>query len=401
MDNTTQMLLGMAMIMIIAGISSVVFTKLRFPAVIGYLAAGMVLGPRGLGSVFQIDMNIVNFLADLGIVLLMFSIGLEFNFTKLRRIGGFAMLAGTIEVLITLTIGYSLGIALGYPFVESVFLGAIMSISSTAVILSVLGGMGKLKDDFVQPMIGILIVEDIAAVVLLTLTSPLLSGQVPQLSDAIDILIVIALFVAFSLVLGVALIPRLVDRVARGYSSETLMLVALGLGFSMALVAAAIGLSVAIGAFVMGVILGHADSCCRIEEKVRPIKEMFLAVFFVSIGLLIQPNLVILNIIPAIIIALVFIAAKTFSVTFAGYIANLPARTSFLLGASVVAMGEFSFVIAKQGVAAGAVTDAFYSAVVGAALITMVLLPISAKNGGRAFDGLAKRAPKRFVSTMG
>jgi hypothetical protein len=276
MDNSTHMLLEIALILVIAGISSVVFTKLRFPAVIGYLAAGMILGPRGIGSVLQFDMDTIDFLANLGIVLLMFSIGLEFNLNRLRKIGSFAILAGGVEVCAMLGIGFTLAHVLGYSFVESIFMGAILSISSTAVILSVLKELGKLKEEYVESLIGILIVEDLAAVILLTMTSPLLTGQVPRLSATITILVVILLFIGFSLVLGLAVVPKLIDRVDRGYSSETLLLVALGLSFSMALVANQIGLSVAIGSFIMGVIIGHARAHLHVEQKVAPIKEMFL-----------------------------------------------------------------------------------------------------------------------------
>ena len=400
MDNSTHMLLEIALILVIAGISSVVFTKLRFPAVIGYLAAGMILGPRGIGSVLQFDMDTIDFLANLGIVLLMFSIGLEFNLNRLRKIGSFAILAGGVEVCAMLGIGFTLAHVLGYSFVESIFMGAILSISSTAVILSVLKELGKLKEEYVESLIGILIVEDLAAVILLTMTSPLLTGQVPRLSATITILVVILLFIGFSLVLGLAVVPKLIDRVDRGYSSETLLLVALGLSFSMALVANQIGLSVAIGSFIMGVIIGHARAHLHVEQKVAPIKEMFLAVFFVSIGMLVQPLLVLKNIVPAIVIALVFILGKMFAVTLGSYISNMPVRTSFLAGASMVAMGEFSFIIAKQGNEAGALTDAFYSAVIGAALITMVLLPVCINRAPRWFNWFVTHTPKGVLGTM-
>jgi len=386
--------------MLIAGVSSVLFTKARFPAVIGYLAAGMLLGPNGFGSVLNFDMETINALADLGIILMMFTIGLEFNLTRLRKIGSFAILAGTVEVMVMIVIGYSLGNLMGMGFVASVFLGAIMSISSTAVILAVLKELGRIDEAYVESMIGVLIIEDLAAVVLLTLTSPLLSGQVPGFNSTVMAMALIMVFLGLSLILGLAVIPKMMDRVERDFSSETLLLVALGAAFMMALVANLMALSVSIGAFTMGVIIGHARAHAQIVVKITPIKEMFLAIFFVSIGMLIQPLLVIANIIPVLIIAAVFIVGKWFAVSLGCYVANLPIRTAFLSATSMVAMGEFSFIIAQQGNTAGVLSDAFYASIIGAALVTMIVLPVSVKRGPGIFDWIKKNVPKPIYDTM-
>ena len=400
MDATTELLVDITLIMIIAAACSLVFTKLRLPSVVGYLVAGMLLGPAVLTGVYSFNMTTINFLADLGIVLLMFSIGLDFNLKRLRKIGSFAILAGSIEVGIMLAIGFSLGRMLQFDYIASVFLSAVIAISSTAVIIKVLTDTGKLKAEFVDPVIGILIIEDLAAVILLTLASPLINGQSPQVSTTLGILIAIGLFVGFSLILGLAVVPRIVDWVRRSFNSETLLLVALGFCFGMALLAQFLGLSVAIGAFLMGVIVGQSRSQETIVEKVTPIKEMFLAVFFVSIGMLIDPRLVINNIIPAIIIAAVFIVGKFFAVFVGSYTANLHYRTAFLSGAAMVTMGEFSFLIAKTGLDGGAVTGGFYAAVIGAALITMVFLPVSVKRSPSALESIIRRIPKRLKQSL-
>lgn len=177
MDTQTMFLVDITLVMIVAGLASVIFTRLRIPAIIGYLAAGIILGPNGFLYSFVTDLTAVNFLANMGIILLMFSIGLEFNLKRLREIGGFAILAGTIEVAIMLTIGYSLGLALGFDNTSSIFLGAVMSISSTAVIVKILGGTGHLEKEVVEPLIGILIVEDLAATMILGLASPCSPGS--------------------------------------------------------------------------------------------------------------------------------------------------------------------------------------------------------------------------------
>ncbi|MCU0861259.1 MAG: cation:proton antiporter [Methanomassiliicoccales archaeon] len=400
MDTTTQYMLEIALITIIAGACSVIFTKLRFPSVIGYIVAGMLLGPTILGSIVFFDVAIIDFLGNIGIALLMFSIGLEFNLRRLRKIGGFAILAGGVEVLLMLLTGYWLGQSLGLGDVESVFLAAIMAISSTAVIVKVLQDTGKMKEEWVEPVIGVLIVEDLAGVILLTLTSPLLTGQNPNIGSTLGIMLAIVAFIAFSLVLGLAVVPAFINRIARRFSSETLLLVSLGMAFGFALVAVGLGLSLTIGAFIMGVLISQSKHVDEVVHKIEPIKEMFMAVFFVSVGMLVDPVLVLQGIGLALVIALVFYLGKTFFVALGCYAANLPARTAFLAGASMVAIGEVSFVIANSGVQAGIISLEVYSSIIGAAIISMVLLPVSIRSGPKEFDWLVRHLPKPIVRSI-
>lgn len=400
MDTSTQYLLEIAMIMIVAGISSVLFARLKFPAVIGYIVAGMLLGPSVLGSVVHFNMDTVDFLANLGIALLMFSIGLDFNLKRLRKVGSFAILAATVEIGLMFTIGYILGNALGLGFTESVFLAAVMSISSTAVIIKVLADTGNLDKEYVEPIIGILIVEDLLGVVILTLTSPLLTGEDPQIGSTVGIMISIVLFIGFSLLLGLAIVPYIVNHVGQHYSSETLLLVALGLALGFSLLAVGLGLSLAIGGFLMGVLVSQSRYGEAVAMKIVSLKEVFLAVFFVSVGMLVDPMLVLTGLPIALIIALVFILGKTFSVTIGCYAANLPARISFLAGAGMVAIGEVSFVIANSGVQAGVISQALYSSIIGAAIVTMIFLPVSIKYGERELDWLVRHAPQRLLGSL-
>jgi CPA2 family monovalent cation:H+ antiporter-2 len=400
LDTSTQYLWEIALIMIVAGISSVIFTRLKFPAVIGYIVAGMLLGPSVLGQYVYFSMDTVNFLANLGIAFLMFSIGLDFNLKRLRKVGSFAILAATVEIGLMFTIGYILGTALGLGFTESIFLAAVMSISSTAIIIKVLADTGNLDKDYVEPIIGILIVEDLLGVVILTLTSPLLTGDVPELSTTLQILAIIVLFIGFSLLLGLAVVPYVINHVGKSYSSETLLLVALGMALGFSLVAFSLGLSIAIGAFLMGVLVSQSKYGDAVGVKMVPLKEVFLAVFFVSVGMLVDPMLVLTGLTTAIIIALVFIVGKTFSVTIGLYAANISGKTAFLAGAGMVAIGEVSFVIANAGVQAGVISQALYSSIIGAAIITMIVLPVSIKNSQKEMDWLLRHLPKRFLASL-
>ncbi|MDD1746714.1 MAG: cation:proton antiporter [Methanomassiliicoccales archaeon] len=400
MDTTTQFMLEIALITIIAGVCSVVFTKLRFPVVIGYIVAGMLLGPTVIGEYVYFDTQVIDFLANIGIALLMFSIGLDFNLKRLKKIGGFAILAGTVEVALMLLVGYSLGLVLGFGTSESIFLAAIMAISSTAVIFKVLVDTGNMSKEWVDAVIGILIIEDLAGVILLTVTSPLLTGQNPDITSTIGIFLAIVAFIAFSLVLGLAVVPWLINGVAKRYSSETLLLVSLGLCFGFALFAVGLGLSLTIGAFIMGVLISQSKHGEDVTRKIGSIKEMFLAVFFVSIGMLVDPVLVVQGLLIALVIALVFVIGKTFSVTIGCYMANLPARTSFYAGAAMVAIGEVSFILANSGVQAGVLSNELYASIIGASIITMVVLPISIRSGPRELDWIVRHLPKRLLSSL-
>jgi CPA2 family monovalent cation:H+ antiporter-2 len=400
MDTTTQYMLEIALITIIAGACSVVFAKLRFPAVIGYIVAGMLLGPTIIGGYVYFDTEVIDFLANIGIALLMFSIGLDFNLRRLKKIGGFAILAGTVEVALMLLLGYSLGLVMGLGTSASIFLAAIMSISSTAVIFKVLVDTGNMSKEWAESVIGVLIIEDLAGVILLTITSPLLTGQNPNIASTVGIFLAIVAFIAFSLVLGLAVVPWLINNVAHRYSSETLLLVALGLCFGYALFAVSLGMSLTIGAFIMGVLISQSKHGEEVTHKIGSIKEMFLAVFFVSIGMLVDPVLVIQGLLVALVIALVFILGKTFSVAIGCYVANLPARTAFFAGTAMVAIGEVSFVLANSGVQAGVLSSQLYASIIGASIISMIVLPISIRSGPKELDWIARHLPRRLLSSL-
>ncbi|HQN76538.1 MAG TPA: cation:proton antiporter, partial [Methanomassiliicoccales archaeon] len=328
MQTETAFLLEMAIIMVTAGVISVIFSKLRLPVVIGYLAAGIILGPNLFEPSFVSDLDTIDALANAGIVLLMFTLGLEFNLRRLKKVGLFAALAGSVEIVLMITLGYGLGIALGWPTIQSIFLGAVMSISSTAVIIKVLSDADMMKKEFAEAIVGILIIEDIAAVIILTMSSPLAAGDGVTVASIVLQIAYIGVFMLILLIMGLAVLPRLMDRMYPTASPETLLIVSLGLCFGMAMVAQLFGLSVAIGAFLVGIIISQSMVQEKVVERITPIKEMFMALFFISIGLMIDPWLILDNIIVAVAIAAVFIVGKIFSVTVGTFLSNKDARTS-------------------------------------------------------------------------
>jgi len=400
MTPENQFLVDITAVIVVAGVVSLLFARLRMPAVIGYLTAGIILGPYTPPFSLVKNVDSINIMASLGIVLLMFSIGLDFNLKRLRKIGMFAIIAGTVEIALMATIGYTLGNWFGWNSLEALFLGAVMSFSSTAVVIKVLTDAGSLEKEHAEAIIGILIIEDFAAVIVLTLAAPLTSGVVIEAGLIIGVLIKIVLFVGISLVLGIAVIPKAIDYVREKHSEETLLLVSLGLCFGMSLVSLAFGLSVAIGAFIMGIVISQSNSVEHVDRRIMPLREMFLAIFFVSIGMLIDPVLVFANLLAAVVVAGVFIVGKIVSVSFASYVSNLDARTSFMAGMGMVAIGEFSFVIAKLGADAQAVGPFFYSTIMGASLMTMLVLPFSVKYSPRILDKASIRLPRPVKNAL-
>ena len=398
-STETALLLDIALILMGAAVIAVIFTKLRMPLVIGYLLVGMILGPYVLGIDTISDyIEEVNFLANLGIILLMFSIGLEFNLKRLRRIGSFAILAGTIEILIMIVIGYEVGKLLGWSDLQSIYLGGVVAISSTAVIVKVLVETGKLDSEVGESVIGLLIVEDVAAVVLLTVFGSLSTGDSIVSGSLFTQMSTIAIFLVVTLLLGLAIVPRCLNWIGRTCNDEVLLIVALGFTFGLAIFAFEIGLSVAIGAFLMGIIISEYRDGERIAKRVEPLKDVFMAIFFVSIGLMINPNLIADTWPVVVILVAVFIFGKIFAVSIASYSANRDIRTSVITGFAMVAMGEFSFVIAKTGMDVGAVDEAFYSDVIGVAVITMAMMPFVFKRSVGFIDFVHAKAPKGWIT---
>jgi CPA2 family monovalent cation:H+ antiporter-2 len=258
----------------------------------------------------------------------------------------------------------------------------------------VLAETGRIKEEHVTTLIGLLIVEDFASVFILALTSPIITGASLTTSSIIVTIITINAFVAISLILGAAVIPKTMDWVSRKYTSETLLLVALGLCFSLSFVSFLLGFSIAIGAFMMGIIISQSRSVHQVVAKTTPIEEMFLAVFFVSIGMLIDPVVIWNNLWIVLLIAAVFVIGKFVAVSTGSFAANLEGKKAMTIGLSMVAMGEFTYVIAKMGSEAGLVSTSFYSTIIGASLITMLVLPISIKRSDRTIWWVVRHLPK-------
>ncbi len=394
-----RIVIDMAVLLLIAGVFAVVFAKIRMPPILGYITAGIIIGPSMFPEVW-VEGSTVSLLSSLGIVLLLFYIGLETDVTKLQATGSKILIIVLIQMPIMVAVGYLLGIVMGMDFVQSIFLGAIISGTSTAVVVGVLKTARHIDADMAKLIITITIFEDVGQVLILTMAAPLLAGDTPALGSTVNMVIGLILFIGMAMVFGMTLVPRLINWIGKRYSPEIVLIVAVGLCFAMAAISASIGLDVAIGAFLMGMMIALSKFGHKLMQKVEPVKELFMAVFFISIGMQVSPALIVDNIGLAAIMAVVFIVAKIVTISLGSYLVNMTARDSLLVATSLLAMGEFAFIIAKAALDAGVVTGGFYAAVIGAALITMFVAPVITKFQPKMFDTILRILPDRLLCSL-
>ncbi len=387
----------MAMLLLIGGFCSVIFKKLKMPAAIGYIVSGILLSNYWSGENAETE-EIVEFLSDLGLVLMMFCIGMELNLKKLKKMGSFAMMVVMIQVPIMLIGGFLGGSLIGLNALQSIAFGAIISGSSTAVITIVLAEQDKISHADVETLILVTVIEDVAQVLILSAISPMMTGTELDIAGIVWMLITVIIFMVVAICVGLMFIPRLLDYLGDKSSTEVLLIVSLGLCFGLSYLSVFIGMSMAIGAFMMGVIVSQAKHHKKIETDIEPMKDVFMMMFFVSIGMLIRPTDLIHNLPFIVIIYVIYLLLKSGSVMLAYFVGNKPLRLSFYCSISLVAMGEFAFIISKEAYAANIITADFYTSVIGAALMSMIVLPLFNRRADKFCDFIQVHTPQPMVN---
>ncbi len=364
----------LAIVMLVAGVTSIVFQRLRQPALLGYILAGMLIGPHTPGMLIG-DQQVIADISNLGVVLLMFTLGLDFSIGKLRRVGAAVMLVAVGEVAFMLLVGYELGMALGLGQVSAMFLAGALSLSSTMVIIRVLRDQNQLQETFARNVVALLVAEDMMSVVLITLLTAVAIGGSIETGSVVGVLGNLLLFVVVGVFLGLYLVPRLINYVAGFRSNEMLLVVVLGVCFGASLLAASLGFSVALGAFLAGAIVAESRATTRIVTLVEPLRDMFAALFFVAVGLMINPALMLQYWLPALVVALVVLVGKPLVCGLGTFLAGNGARRGVRTGLSMAAIGEFSFVMLAIGASHDVIGEALYPTVVAAAVICMAIMP--------------------------
>ena len=389
-----------AIIMAVAGGVVVLFRKLNQPPILGYLLAGLLIGPFTLPKPPIEDVESIRLLADLGLVLLLFALGLEFGWRRIRQVGLSVLLIGSVEIVGMISLGYGVGKALGWTSQEAFFLGAALSISSSAILVKVLRDSGQLATTSGRLIVGILVVEDFAAVILLTLLSGVASTGTADAGDVGRLVMKLAIFGIVALALGAVFVPRIIKFVAQFNSRETMLLAALALCFSLALVGQSLGMSAAAGAFLIGTVVGDTEESGYVSGIMEPVRDMFGAVFFVSIGMLIDVQLIKDHLISALVVTLVFIAGKVVANTVGTFVAGQPGRTPVQVGMGMPQSGEFSLAMMKVGVEQQAIGAFMYQVIAGVTAITSLVYPYIIRSSDRAGDLLVRLSPTVLRSSV-
>ena len=376
----------LAIIMLAAGVVTVVFHLLRQPVVLGYIVAGVLIGPHTPPYSLVTDEETIRTLAELGIVFLLFSLGLEFSLRHLRQVGATALVSALAGIVTMLSLGYAIGRAFDWSVMDAVFLGAMLSISSTTITIKALEDLKLKKQHFAQVVFAILIVEDVLAIAMIALLSGVARTGAVESGDVLHTLGALTVFLVASLVIGILAVPRLLDRIARFNSNEMLLVAVLGLLFGFCLVVSRMGYSVALGAFVIGVIVAEAGSLRRIERLIEPVRDMFSAIFFVAIGLLLDPSVLLQYAGPVAAATVAVILGKSLARSAGAFAAGQDANTSLRIGMSLAQIGEFSFIIATLGLTLNVTSSFLYPIAVTVSAITTLFTPYLI----RAADPLAR-----------
>jgi len=383
----------LAIVMIVAGATTILFQRLRQPVLLGYILAGVLIGPHTPG-VLVADPQAIDDISNLGVVLLMFTLGLEFSVHKLREVGIGVLLVAVVEVGLMLWIGVGIGGLFGWKGMNALFLGAIISLSSTMVATRTLSESGQRHQPFAKLVVGLLVAEDMLTIVMLTLlTAVAIRGSV-QAQTAFTLVGHLGLFMVAGMILGLLLLPRLVDYVAGFGRDETLLVSVLGICFGASLFAVWMGFSVALGAFLAGAVVAESRSVGRVMRLVEPLRDMFAALFFVAIGLKIDPALLLQYALPALLIAAVVIVGKTVVCSLGIFIVGHDARTALRSGLGMAQIGEFSFVIATLGLSLGVIGKFIYPIAVAVSVLCMATSPYLTRSADRLADGLRRVTPR-------
>lgn len=386
--------------MMVAAVVTVVFHKLRQPVVLGYILAGFIVGPHTPPASLIHDEGSIKTLAELGIVFLMFSLGLEFSLRKLQRVGASAFITAFLEILLMVWVGYEIGRMFGWKRMDCVFLGAMLSISSTTIIVKALHELGLSKERSSELIFGVLIIEDILAIVMIALLSGIAMTGSVSVADVVNTSGRLAIFLVVALVVGLLAVPRLLGVVGGFRSNEVLLVTVLGLCFGVAFLAVKLGYSVALGAFVIGAVIAEAREIGRVETLTEPLRDMFSAVFFVTIGMMIEPRLLWEYAGPIVVITLAVVVGKVVMCAFGSYISGNNTRTSLRVGMGLAQIGEFSFIIASLGLDLGVTSKFLYPIAVTVSAITTLVTPYLIGSSDRMVRWFDRVAPSALVNYL-
>lgn len=397
MGHLPKLIEDLALILVTGAITTLIFKLIKQPLVLGYIIAGFLVGPHLSITPTVADTENVETLAEIGVIFLLFSLGLEFSFKKLMRVGGAASITAFVEIVFITVSGYFVGKWMGWTTMDSLFLGGMLASSSTTIIIRAFEELGVKTKQFAKIVFGVLVVEDIVVILLMVLLSTVAAGQQFQGSELLMTIIKLLFFLALWFLTGIFLLPTLLKKAQKLLDEETLLILSVGLCLAMVYLATQVGFSAELGAFIMGSIMAETTYAEKIEHIIKPVKDLFGAVFFVSVGMLIDPQLIAEYKWPVIIVTLLTVFGKFFSTTLGAILSGQPLKQSVQVGMSMAQIGEFAFIVATLGLSLGVISNFLFPVAVGASAITTFTTPYMIRSSDEFYNLIVKILPARWV----
>ena len=394
------MIQDLALILTVAGIVTIIFKKLKQPLVLGYIVAGFLVSPSMPYTASVADMDNVHLWADIGVMFLLFSLGLDFSFKKILKMGASPIISTCTIIFFMSLLGAGIGYLFGWGRMDCIFLGGMLAMSSTTIIYKAFDDLGLRQQQFAGMVMSVLILEDILAIVMMVMLSAIASGNNPDGGQMLESVLRIGFFLVLWLVVGIFAVPLILKAVRRLINNEVLLIVALGLCCAMAVFSTKVGFSSAFGAFIMGSILAETVEAEHIEKLVEPVKNLFGAVFFVSVGMLVDPKILVDYAVPIMCLVLTILVGQSVFGTFSFMLGGESLKSAMRCGFSMAQIGEFSFIIASLGLSLGVIGHFLYPVVVAVSVITTFLTPYMIRLATPAYNKLESHLPNKLIKSM-
>lgn len=400
MSELPHLIKDLALILVVAGIVTIIFKRLKQPLVLGYVVAGFLVSPNMPYTMSVVDIADIHTWADIGVMFLLFSLGLDFSFKKILKMGSSPIIATCAIVFCMMALGMIVGHSFGWGRMDCIFLGGMLAMSSTTIIYKAFDDLGLRQQRFASMVMSVLILEDMLAIVMMVMLSALASGANLDGGQMVGSVVRIGFFLVLWFVVGIFAIPWLLRSSRTLINNETLLIIALGLCCAMAVVSTKVGFSSAFGAFVMGSILAETVEAEKIIKLVEPVKNLFGAVFFVSVGMLVDPKILVDYSVPIMVLVLTILVGQAVFGSFGFLISGQSLKSAMQCGFSMAQIGEFSFIIASLGLSLGVIGNFLYPVVVAVSVITTFLTPYMIRLSTPAYNRLEKRLPKNIIHML-
>ncbi|EGW47439.1 hypothetical protein HMPREF0666_01401 [Prevotella sp. C561] len=400
MSELPELVQDLALILVVAGFVTLLFKKLKQPLVLGYIVAGFLVSPHMPYTMSVVDQGDIQTWADIGVIFLLFSLGLDFSVKKILKMGASPIIAACTIIFSMMLLGVIVGHSFGWKEMDCIFLGGMVAMSSTTIIYKAFSDMGLTQQGFASTVMSVLILEDILAIVMMVMLSTVASGNSPDGVQLLGSIMKIGFFLVLWFVVGLFAIPLFLRSVRKILNSETLLIVSLGFCCLMAVISTQVGFSAAFGAFVMGSILAETVEADKIIRLVDPVKNLFGAIFFVSVGMLVKPDVIVEYAIPILLLVITILVGQALFGTLGYLLGGQTLKNAMRCGFSMAQVGEFAFIIATLGKSLGVISEFLYPVVVAVSVITTFLTPYMIRAAEPCYNVLVKHLPKRWVRRL-